>query len=102
MQKFESEIGKMGRRHWFFSEDDYKLARMHMRNFAESIVKDLSRSSAPLNILNVEPSENVYKECCNEFFETKNFGWGEKINCKAYWIRDYESNFSKRLQDIRT
>lgn len=65
--KFESEIGKVGRRSWFFSEDDdYKLARLHMRKFADSIVQHLAAQKDTLNILEVGPSENIYKECCNE------------------------------------
>lgn len=67
MKKFENEIGKPGRRHWFFSEDDdYKLARMHMRKFSEDIVLYFNTKNN-LNILEVGPSENLYKECCNEF-----------------------------------
>ena len=84
MKKFENEIGKPGRRHWFFSDDDdYKLARMHMRKFSEEIVSYFKLNNN-LNILEVGPSENLYKECCNEFStaiigeEAKKIGHGYK------------------------
>jgi hypothetical protein len=109
-EKFESEIGKVGRRSWFFSEDDdYKLARMHMRNFAERIVKDLSQSNVPLNILEVGPSENVYKECCNEFstaiigIESKKLGHNYKtldVVGNADYICSVEE-VSKHITDIK-
>lgn len=66
-EKFEKEIGKPGRKSWFFSEnDDYELARLHMFNFSRSIVDYIKNSEKKLNILEVGPSENIYKESCEE------------------------------------
>jgi len=108
MHKFESEIGKIGRRHWFFSDnDDYYLARSHMRSFAQKIVSEMKESKNPLNVLEVGPSDNLYKEKCEEIstdiigIEAKKFGHNYKtldIAGNADYICSIEE-VSKHVQE---
>ena len=93
--KFENEIGKAGRKSWFFHEsDDYILARLHMYSFAKSIVEYFESSKKPLKILEVGPSSNLYKEnqyCCGDM-STAIIGSEAKRLGHSYKTLDIEGN----------